>query len=134
VDVTATRTGTALPEQTLVFSFFDEPDVEGLLAKAVSEVRKSVEDAWKRDNMLRFDAVQTLTIRVPIANLAEWTEVRKRLASVPSISKTEIVALTREAATLAVTFPGDGEQLAAALSTRDLALVQDGDVWTLSKR
>jgi hypothetical protein len=134
VDVTVTRTGTALPEQTLVFSFFDEPDVEGLLAKAAHEVRKAVEDAWKRDNVLRFDNPQTVTIKAPFSSLAEWADLRRRLASVPSISKTEIVSFTREAATLAVTFPGDEEQLAAALSTRDLALVQDGGVWTLTKR
>ena len=134
VDVTATRIGPMLPEQSLVFSFFDEPDVARLLAKAVHEVSKSVEDSWKRDNVLRFDNQQTLTIKVPLAKLSDWVEVRKRLATVPSVSKAEIVSFTREAATLAVTFPGDGEQLAAALSSRDLALVQDGDVWTLTKR
>lgn len=134
LDVTATRTGTALPEQTLVSTFSGEADVAVLLAKAVKSVSKAVEDSWKRDNVMRFDNQQTLTIKVPIANLSDWVEVRKRLATVPAVSKTEIVSLTREVATLAVTFPGDGEQLAAALSTRDLALVQDGDVWTLTKR
>jgi len=134
LDVTATRIGSAVQEQTLVFSFSDEPDLQRLLAKAIATVRKAVEDSWKRDNVLRFDKPQTVTIKVPIASLADWVELRKRLASVPSVAKTEIVSLTREEAILTVTFPGDTEQLAAALSTRDLALVQDGEAWTLTKR
>jgi hypothetical protein len=134
LDVTATRLGPVLPEQTLVFSFGDEPTMDALLDKAVDAVRKGVEDAWKRDNQLRFDALQTLTIKVPIGSLSDWVEVRRRLAAVPSVSKTEIVSLSRDGAVLALTFPGDGDQLAAALAQHDLALSQDGDAWTLTKR
>lgn len=134
LDVTATRIGPVLPEQTLVFSFGDQPTVQELLDKAVDAVRKGVEDAWKRDNVLRFDAPQTLTIDVPIANLGDWIEVRKRLAAVPFVTKTEIVSLSRKAAVLSLTFPGDPQQLAAALVQRDLALTQTGNAWTLSKR
>jgi hypothetical protein len=50
------------------------------------------------------------------------------------VSKTEIVSLSRDGAVLALTFPGDGDQLAAALAQHDLALSQDGDAWTLTKR
>lgn len=134
LDVTATRVGPILSEQTLVFSFGDEPTVEALLGKAVVAVRKGVEETWKRDNVLRFDRPQTVTVTVPISNLAEWVDVRRRLAGIALISKTEIVSLSREAAVLSLTFPGDAEQLAAALVQRDLALVQDGGAWTLSKR
>jgi hypothetical protein len=134
LDVTATRIGAILPEQTLVFSFGDEPTAEALLDKAVVAVRKAIEESWKRDNVLRFDRPQTVTVRVPIASLADWVEVRKRLAGVAFISRTEIVSLSREAAVLSLTFPGDEEQLAAALVQRDLALVQDGGAWTLNKR
>jgi hypothetical protein len=134
LDVTATRVGAIQSEQTLVFSFGEEPTEEALLDKAVVAVRKSIEESWKRDNVLRFDRPQTVTVRVPISSLAEWVEVRKRLAGVAFISRTEIVSLSREAAVLSLTFPGDEEQLAAALVQRDLALIQDGGAWTLSKR
>jgi len=134
LDVTATRIDPALPEQTLVFTFGDESSTDALLAKAVKAVRAGVENSWKRDNVLRFDKPQSLTVTVPIAALADWVEVRKRLAAVAALSQTEIVSLSRTAVVLSLTFPGDQEQLAAALVQRDLALVQDGATWTLTKR
>jgi len=134
LDVTATRVDPTLPEQTLVFTFGDEASTEILLDKAVKAVRAGVEEAWKRDNVLRFDRPQSLTVTVPIARLADWVDVRKRLATVPGLGKTEIVSLSRSAVVLSLTFPGDEEQLAAALIQRDLALAQNGASWTLTRR
>lgn len=134
LDVTATRSGPSLPEQTLVFTVGDQPDTETLLSKAVETVRAGVEDAWKRDTVQRFDKQQSLTITVPIAGLADWIEVKRRLASVSFVRRSDIKSLSRDTVVLAVSFLGDEEQLAAALAQRDLALVQDGSSWTLSKR
>jgi hypothetical protein len=134
LDVTATRSGPGVPEQTLVFSFGDEPNVDALLAKAVKTVRSSIEDSWKRETVQRFDRPQSLTVTVPLTSLADWIEVRKRLASVAFVRKSEIRTMSRDQAVLLLSFQGDEEQLAAALAQRDLALVQDGPAWTLTRR
>jgi hypothetical protein len=134
LDVTATRAGIGINEQTLVFTFGDEGSNEALLTKAVTTVRAQVEDAWKRDNVLRFDRPQNLTVTVPIGNLADWTEVKKRLTGIAFLRKTEIKTLSRSEAVLALSFLGDEEQLSAALAQRDLALTQDGPGWTLTVR
>jgi hypothetical protein len=97
-------------------------------------VRAQVEDSWKRDNVLRFDRPQDLVVTAPIASLAEWVELKKRLTGIAFLRKTEIKTLSRNEAVLALSFLGDEEQLAAVLAQRDLALVQDGPGWTLTVR
>jgi hypothetical protein len=134
LDVTATRSGAGMNEQTLVFTFGDEASREALLAKAVSTVRSQVEDSWKRDNVLRFDKAQDLIVTVPIGNLADWLEVKKRLTGIPSLRKTEIKTLSRNEAVVALSFLGDEEQLSSALAQRDLSLTQAGPGWTLTVR
>jgi hypothetical protein len=134
LDVTATRSGAGINEQTLVFTFGDAASNDALLAKAVSTVRSQVEDSWKRDNVLRFDKAQDLVVTVPIGNLADWIEVKKRLTGIAFLRKTEIKTLSRNEAVLALSFLGEEEQLAAALAQRDLSLTQDGQGWTLTVR
>jgi hypothetical protein len=138
VDVTATRVAESGAEQTVVYGFTGtaERPVEALLAEAAAAVRQGIEEAWKRDNLLRLDEQRRLVIAVPLTGLADWVEVRRRLAGVATIRRSALKSLTRETAILDLDYFGDEEQLAGALAQRDLELTQgEGEEnWTITLR
>jgi hypothetical protein len=134
LDVSATRLGPALPEQTLVYTFGGKEDdtVAGILSEAVATVRTGVEDGWKRGNLVDYDRQASLTVTVPLNGLGDWLEIRKRLAKVAFVRRSEVKSLSRDRAVLALGYMGDMERLALALAQGDLTLADDGAGWTLS--
>ncbi len=93
-----------------------------LLANGVAAIADAVEDAWKQANMLDYSHAATITVRVPLNDLAGLVDVRSRLDGVPAIQKSELVALDRGQATLRIHYVGDPAQLRTALAQHDLAL------------
>jgi hypothetical protein len=105
--------------------------VQALLEQAVQVVVDELEEAWKRDNLLRFDLQGTIEVTVPIGGLAEWVEVRRRLRQVAAVRHVRLRSLTRLRARLVLRHVGEVRQLALALSQRDLELGQDLADWVL---
>ena len=103
-------------------------------ARAVAAVIADVSDAWKKATLQQAGAEATLTVMVPMSSLKDWVAVRDRLQGVPSIQRSILLSLSREAARVEIHYLGDPQQLRLVLSQRDLALAQ-GDVdWTLSAK
>lgn len=75
--------------------------------------------------------VRTLAVRVPIAGLQDWIEVRRRLATVAGI-RAEIRYLARDEARLNLLYSGNEQLLALALAQRQLQLSQAEQQWVLS--
>ena len=114
-------------ESTLVDSFTGESadQAEALLAKAVAWVERELERLWKEENAVGpGQDERRITLSVPIASLAEWTEIRRRLSSIGLVQKAEVVQLTRQEGRIAVTYVGETGQLKSALAQRDLQLVE----------
>ena len=108
----ATKTLTAAP---------DESDGD-LLAAGVAGTSDAVEEAWKEANILDYSHTGTIVVRVPAGDLSSFVDVKSRLSGIPAIEKSELIALNREQATLAIHYFGDPAQLRTALQQRDLAL------------
>jgi hypothetical protein len=127
LDVAVTRFGGPGGEQTRILRVAGQageaPDT--LFARAVDEVVAQIEEDWKRENFLRFDQEQTLTAMVPIADLRDWVEIRRRLDSVVFVRQTDVLSLSRQMAVVLVHYIGDPDQLRTALAQKDVELSQD---------
>jgi len=105
--------------------------VDNLYARAAERVALRLQDAWKQQNLVTAGVEKTLTVRAPVASLAEWTELRRRLAGAASLRRHDVISLSRLEGRLSLVYVGDEMQLARALAQRDLALVQELDGWRL---
>ncbi len=106
--------------------------IEGLLRRAAGETARLVEDSWKRENLLRLDRSSVAAVSVPIAKLADWLAVRKRLGNVSVVRRADVVLMSRAEVQLNLQFIGEPDQLALALGQADLQLTREGDIWVLT--
>jgi hypothetical protein len=136
LQVAATRFDAGVPGQTLVGSY--APDVsesqKSLFARAAAQTAQAVEERWKSDIALRSGQEASLVANVSYKDLAEWVDVRQRLADTAVVRKTEIVSLSRSGARVELRYVGSPSALRLALAQKDLVLAQDGDIWALSLR
>ena len=105
-----------------------------LLVLAAAEATLRLEEDWKRDNILRFDNPDRLSVRVPIGGLEEWVDIRSRLDGSAVVRKVELTTLSRTGAQVILHYLGEPAQLALDLSQRDLELVESNGFWTLVLR
>ena len=106
--------------------------LEKLLQRAAGETSRLIEDVWKRENLLRLDRGSIAAVSVPIAKLADWLAVRKKLGEVSVVRRTEVILMSKAEVRLALHFIGEVDQLALALGQADLQLLREGDLWVLT--
>jgi hypothetical protein len=85
-------------------------------------VRLALDMDWARANLVDAGVENVTAVRVPLASLAAWVEVRKRLAEVSTVVNAEIISLARDQARLALHHLGDTQRLRTALAQQDLVL------------
>ncbi len=136
LDVVVGRFGPVVQERLVIrsFSAASNESVDDLLRRAAAKIAVQVEEDWKRDNLLRFDREETLSVTVPLTGLADWLEVRRRLEGVPSIRDAELRSLSRSEAVVALRFFGDIDQMTLAVAQSDLDLFQGTTSWILRLR
>ena len=95
---------------------------EDLFNAAIDAVVASAQADWKAANHLSFDDQRMLSAIVPVGELGDWLEVKKRLADIASIVRMDLVYMTRQYAQVDIGYIGDEERLSRALAQSDLAL------------
>ena len=79
------------------------------------------------------DQQASLAATVPISSLADWVQVRDRLASVPAVRKVDLLSLSRQEAKIQVRYVGSPDQLKSSLAEVDLDLGGGDPVWRLQR-
>lgn len=79
------------------------------------------------------DQQASLAATVPISSLADWVQVRDRLASVPAVRKVDLLSLSRQEAKIQVRYVGSPDQLKTSLAEVDLDLGGGDPVWRLQR-
>ena len=127
VQIRASRVGRH-DETPLLLTLQSAPkeSLDGLLDRAVIAVVGALDDDWKSRNAVSFGEAGRLHAAVPLENLQGWVEVRRRLESVPSISKVRLLGLTANSADIEVDYFGDEDRLRRALDRFDLVLEGSG--------
>lgn len=97
------------------------------LRAAVEAVTHRLEERWTAASQIAAGAESGLALTVRFADQAGWQSLRKRLASVSTITQTKVTSLSRTGAVLELRHVGGIEQLRTALAQRDLALEDGAD-------
>jgi hypothetical protein len=105
---------------------------QDLLALAADAVGAAVQEAWKQRNLLRPGSQRQIAVTVPVTQLAELLEVKRRLVGVAAVRGARVTTLSRSKAEMAITFVGEEEQLVLAMTQSDLDLVLNPGIgWEL---
>ena len=136
LNVSLDRHGGGQSEQTKILTFTGEPGlpIDELLNDAAERLVIEIEETWKRENLLRFELEQWISVRVPLTGHPDWIAVRKRLDDIAEIRKVVLTRLSVGAADLDLLFVGEPEQLRVAMAQSDLALayVASEGAWTVT--
>jgi hypothetical protein len=127
----ASYLGEAAPATIRSLPVADEAALPAAMAQAVSGLREEIEEAWKLAHLVLPGDDQRLTVNVPLAGLADWLEVRRRLSAVPLLRRSTLIALSQREAQLDLGFVGTALQLRSALAQRRMELTGTGETWTL---
>ena len=129
ISVSVTRHAAAREPTSFLRSFpFDAGEAPQAFRQAAASVVLEVEEAWKRDNRLRFGREATMAVTVPVGSLEDWLAVRRRLAGSAVVRRVAPVLMARDRVRLVLHYLGDARQLAVALEQSDLVLSgQEGE-------
>ncbi len=126
-EVVGRRYGGLTEQRPIIQSYAQQPGEtrSGLFRRAADGLVSEIQEAWKAENLLRFGEQNRLMVTIPVASLAEWLEVKRRLEDVASVVASELAYMTRGSVDLMITYVGSADQLTRALARNDLTLSQD---------
>jgi hypothetical protein len=75
----------------------------------------------------------TLTAVVPLGTLDDWIEVRRRLASLATVRRVELLSLTRREAKIEIHYLGNPDSLKLSLAGANLELAGGKPLWQLRR-
>lgn len=134
LDVQVESFGATPLDQGFGFREQGEPgmEVEQLALDATGRVLARIEEAWKQANLTAGQEVtESLLARVGISGVADIVGARSRLARVPAVRSSDLVAFSVREARFRIHYVGDEDRLRVQLAQHDLDLVPDGDEWRL---
>ncbi len=106
---------------------------DALLRRAVAAVAAAVEGDWSGTATDATGPPASLIAVLPIGSLADWLHERARLEAVPQIRKLELIALSRQQATIEIDYVGSVDQLKAGLAQISFGLVGGAPQWRLAR-
>jgi len=87
-------------------------------------VARAIERQWKVENQTVIGGEpRSVTVRVPIESLGQWTDIHDRVKRVRVVKRTRVLRLSRERAILAISYVGDIKRLASGLAQQSIQLV-----------
>ena len=113
----------------------DAKSMSNIISDGMKKVRAEMEGGWKQSHAAPKGPVMHLPVAVPIASLALWAEIRSKLSKVPNISRVNVLALTRGAASIELEYRGEISQIQDSLKQHDMILEQSSDTggWLLRR-
>ena len=105
----------------------DPTNPEAAYGQAIDRIADRFQQDWIAQNQVTSSVEQRLTVEAPISGLAQWAELRRRLASIATLRRVDVIYLMQSHAELDLVFIGDRDQLARQLQQRALLLKDTGD-------
>ena len=122
-------------QQSTTIETFLQTEAEDLLAlyaRAVETVVEGVQEDWKQRNLLRPGLAKKITVAVPLSGLDNWLRIRRSLAGVAGVQRSDVVVLSRSRGEVDISFVGSEDQLVLSMAQSDLELSYDeADGWVL---
>ncbi len=114
-------------------SHYSLGDVAVVVARpdGIDRIADRLQQDWIAQNRVSSSVEQRLTVEAPISGLAQWAELRRRLASVATLRHVDVIYLMQSHAELDLVFIGDRDQFARSLQQRALLLKDNADGHTM---
>jgi hypothetical protein len=109
----------------------ENESVKAFFERSVSEINARIEDQWKLDNLLEFERVGVVAVTLPVNDLTEWVDAKRRLKNVAVIENSELVLISRTEVRLNIHFIGDTQQLKLALDQVGIILKEQDGSWIM---
>ncbi len=68
-----------------------------------------------------------------ISSLSSWTELRKKLTSLPMVDRIELLAISAKQVDIILHYRGSPESLSRAIITNNIRLIKNKDYWVVSR-
>jgi hypothetical protein len=135
LQVRVSRMGSARGEQTFLDSFKirKAEEQKATLERAAATISARLQEKWKLDNRLRFDTDNRLTVNISITSLGDWLDIKRRLAKVVFIRRSDLLYLSPKMVELRLKTIGDEKQLTLALAQNDLILERGPTSWLIRR-
>jgi len=133
VAVRAYRAGQPVATHDVKLTATPGESEEALLHRAVAAVAADVENGWATSETAANGPPASLTAVLPVASLDDWVHARARLTGVPQIKRLELIALSRQQATVEIDYVGGLDQLKAGLAQISFGLVGGAPQWRLAR-
>ena len=133
LQVALIRHGAGEPAPAEIKNFRGAPETStaDMMAAAARATEEGIQEEWKRENLLRFDRQNELTVIVPLRKLTDWVRTERALRRVSVVQSSTLVSLSRRRATVRLRYLGEQSRLKLALARRDLHLEEGAADWTL---
>jgi hypothetical protein len=105
--------------------------LEDLMAEAVIGLQDSLDERWKRDNLLRYDQAGSMVVDIPIARLSDWVEISRGLQGLAEVVQVDVTTFARDNVRAQIRYIGDELRLEQAFGRLGLALSREGEPWLL---
>jgi len=124
--------GTPTPIPNVVVPVRPGESAQQAYGAAADAAAASIVEVWKSHSAIDFNKRYKLTADVHIASLADWGLLMQKLATVPTITEVQVVAMDVGEARVAITYVGTPEQLQAVAAQSSIDLSNGGGGWQLA--
>lgn len=100
-------------------------DQKLVASKLLEKMADELESGWRTLQMENQGNESTFEIRVPVANLTEWIQIRQKLNAINGIEKYTIQSVNRQQLVLLISSNQPRAQLARQFEQKDLFLMPD---------
>jgi len=130
VSVKITQIGSSGGTQTLTASG-SGADARSALEAAAADTIAKLDAQWKQAIIVRGGAAGQIFVSASFATLAEWEQLRTRLASSPLVQDMQVRGISASGADIRVSYRGSPDKLALVLAQQNVELTQRGGGWWL---
>ena len=109
---------------------------ELLFARAARDIivqlhEKIVDEAASKSAIRGGDRKKVMML-ASISTMSSWTELRKKLSSLPMVDKVETLAISARQVDIMVSYRGSEESFTNAIASKSIRLKKNPDYWVIS--
>ena len=98
--------------------------VKGIYDRGVASAYEALQKDWKRKTLASAAQSQLFYVRVPLANVKQWVQVRQALTNISGLNDLSVISMKKVEARLSFKYRGDIKHLRDNLSRASMSLGQ----------
>jgi hypothetical protein len=108
-------------------------EATALLKRGAREVALQLDASWKGQTRITPKPTQVSAVEVPVADLADWLAIRRKMNGIAAIEGVNVVLYARNRVRINLVYGSKVEDLVNGLRAAGLALTTEEEPWTLRR-